>query len=129
MSKKKSNKDKINTIAAIVSGRIAGVKIASDECEFYVRVGKNGTRRFTTGGAGGIPLNTVIELLSAAWAGRRKISVQPMSGEGSETSVASVSLGTLPKPPKPPKPAKAAKPGNSLKASDPVAAQPAAVLN
>lgn len=118
MSKKKSNKDKNNTIAAIVSGRIAGLKISPDECEFYLRDGKNGTRRFTTGGTGGIPSNTVIELLSTAWAGRRKISVQPMSSEGSETSVASVSLGTLPKPPKP---AKAAKRGNSLKTSDPVA--------
>lgn len=126
MSKKKSNTENNVPIAAIVSGRIAGLKISPDSCEFYVREGKNGTRRFTAGGAGGIPLNTMIGLLSAAWAGRRKISVHSVSGEGSEMSVASVSLGTLPKAPKP---AKAAKPAKALKASDPAIAEPVAALN
>jgi hypothetical protein len=48
----------------------------------------------------------VIEVLSAAWAGNRKITVEPMTGDGMEKSVASISVGNLPKPPKAEKPAK-----------------------
>ena len=123
MSKKKSNTETNGLAASAVSGRIAGLKISSDSCEFHLKSGKKGARQFTVSGNGGIQLSAVIDLLSAAWAGRRKISVHPAQGEGMESAVASISVGTLPKPAKP---AKTAKSGKAQKPAD---AEPATAVN
>jgi hypothetical protein len=106
MSDKKSKGKKTDDAAASLTGRIACLKIAADSCEFHVKNGKKGRRLFAVDNKAGAQFNAVIEVLSAAWAGRRKITVQPMAGEGMEKGVVSVSVGTLPKPPKPVKPAK-----------------------
>jgi hypothetical protein len=103
---KKSSSKKSEETAAALTGRIAGLKIAQDSCEFHVRDGKNGSRHFSVDGKSGLQINAVIEVLSAAWAGNRKITVQPATGDAMEKSVASISIGTLPKPPKQEKPAK-----------------------
>jgi hypothetical protein len=100
MSEKKS---KAKKAAAALTGRIAGLKIAADSCEFHVKGGKKRPRHFAIDSKDGAQFNATVEVLSAAWAGKRKITVQPMAGEGMEKSVASVSVGTLPKPPKPAK--------------------------
>ena len=123
MSKKKSSAEINGLAASSVSGRIAGLKISQNSCEFHLKNGKKGARQFTIGGNGGIQLSAAIDLLSADWAGRRKISVQPAQGEGMETAVASISVGTLPKPAKP---AKAVKKG---KAQEPPVEEPAPALN
>jgi hypothetical protein len=107
MSGKKTVSKKKDESEAALTGRIAGLKIAQDSCEFHVRDRKNGSRPFAIDSKGGVQFNAVIEVLSAAWAGNRKITVQPMAGDGMEKGVASVSVGTLPKPPKAEKPAKA----------------------
>lgn len=123
MSKKKSSAEINGLAASSVSGRIAGLKISQNSCEFHLKNGKKGARQFTIGGNGGVQLSAAIDLLSAAWAGRRKISVHPAQGEGMESAVASISVGTLPKPAKPAKTAK------SGKAQKPAGAEPATAVN
>jgi hypothetical protein len=113
--KKASSKHK-DEAGLTLTGRIAGLKVAQESCEFHVKDGKNGTRHFAVGNNGGIQFNAVIELLSAAWAGNRKITVQPLNADGGDKAVASISVGKLPKSAKPEKPAKA-------KSAEPVAAQ------
>jgi hypothetical protein len=115
MSGKKTDSKAKDSAAEMLTGRISGLKIAQNSCEFHVKDGKNGSRLFAIDSTGGVQFNAVIEVLSAAWAGNRKITVQPMAGDGMEKSVASISVGSLPKPPKPEKPVK-------LKAVESVAA-------
>jgi hypothetical protein len=115
MSNKKSNPKTKEEITSALSGRIAGLQIAQDSCEFHVKDRKNGSRQFSVDSKGGVQFNAVIDVLSAAWASNRKITVQPMAGIGMEKAVASISVGTLPKPPKLEKAAKS-------KIAEPVAA-------
>jgi hypothetical protein len=103
MKAKKSDSKTSERSVEELTGRIAGLKIARDSCEFHVKDGKSGSRTFAVDSKAGLQFNAVIELLSAAWAGNRKITVQPMAGDGMERAVASISVGNLPKPPKPPK--------------------------
>jgi hypothetical protein len=112
---KKSVSKKNDVTAAAMTGRIASLKIAQDYCEFHLKGGKKGSRHFTVDNKGGLPLNAVVEALSAAWAGNRKITVQPMTGEVLGKSVASISLGKMPPPAKAEKPAKPEKPGKAVK--------------
>jgi hypothetical protein len=114
---KKSVSKKNDVTAAALTGRIASLKIAQDFCEFNIKGGKNGSRYFTVDSKGGLPLNAVIEALSAAWAGNRKITVQPMTGDAMGKSAASISLGKMPKSAKAEKLAKPEKPGKAEKPS------------
>ena len=123
MSNRKSDEKIADKATAAVTGRVAGLKISQDSCEFHLKNGKNGARHFVVSGAGGVPLNAVIGVLSAAWADRRKISVQPMSGEGMEKTVASISAGDAPKPAKAAPAPKAAKPKKAAKAVEPAVAE------
>jgi hypothetical protein len=106
MSGKKTDSKTKDSAAEMLTGRISGLKIAQNSCEFHVKDGKNGSRLFAVDSTGGVQFNALIEVLSAAWAGNRKITVEPMAGQGMEKSVASISVGNLPKPPKAEKPAK-----------------------
>jgi hypothetical protein len=106
MSGKKTVSKTKDSAAEMLTGRISGLKIAQNSCEFHVKDGKNGTRHFAIDSTGGGQFNALIEVLSAAWAGNRKITVEPMAGDGMEKSVASISVGNLPKPSKVEKPAK-----------------------
>ncbi len=106
MSNKKTNAKKDTMAAVALTGRVAGMKIGQDSCEFYMKDGKNGIRQFVVNGKGGLQFNAVVELLSAAWAGNRKITVHPASADALEKTIVSITAGTLPKPPKSEKPAK-----------------------
>lgn len=117
MGDKKTASKKSDVSAATLTGRIASLKIAQDYCEFHLKGGKKDSRHFTVDNNGGLPLNAVIEALSAAWAGNRKITVQPMTGDAMRKSVASISLGKMPTPAKAEKLVKPEKPGKAEKPS------------
>lgn len=117
MGDKKIAPKRSDVDAAALTGRIASLKIAQDYCEFHIKGSKNGSRHFTVDSKSGLPLNAVIEALSAAWAGNRKITVQPASEDAMGKSVASISLGKLPKPAKAAKLTKPEKPGKAEKPS------------
>lgn len=123
MSSKKANAKKDTMAAVALTGHIAWLKISQDGCEFHLKNGKSGARQFVVGGAGGVPFNAVTGILSAAWADRRKITVQTMSGEGMQKTVASISAGDAPKPAKAVAPPKAAKPKKASKPAEPVIAE------
>lgn len=123
MSAKKSDAKMADKTETTVTGHVAGLKISQDSCEFHLKNGKSGARHFIVGGASGISLNAVIGILSAAWADKRKITVQSMSGEGMEKTVVSLSAGDAPKSPKLVAPSKAAKPKKASKPAEPIIAE------
>lgn len=106
MSNKKANAKKNGEVAAAPSGRVSGLKIGKDFCQFHIKGAKDGQRHYAVDGKGGVDLNAAVEVLVAAWAGKRKITVEPMPGDGAESAVASISVGSLRKPAKVEKPAK-----------------------
>lgn len=116
MSGKKAEAKKAATKTAAPSGRISGLKVSRESCEFRIKGKKSGRRQFLVDGKGGLPLDSAAKVLIAAWDGKHKITVEPMTGEGLENKIASISLGSLRKTPKPPKAAKPVKPPKAANA-------------
>jgi hypothetical protein len=118
--KKPDSKDTSSAATAASSGRISGLKVSRDSCEFKLKGGKGAARQFAVNGKSGLAHEIAAKVLVAAWEGKHKITVQSMTEPGMENLVASISLGSLRKEPKPAKAEKSEKdekPAKSGKAS------------
>jgi hypothetical protein len=118
MSRKKPDSKDSTSIASASSGRISGLKMSRDYCEFELKGTKGGARQFVVNGKSGLQFDIAAKILVAAWESKHKVTVQPMTEAGMENLVASISLGSLRKEPKAAKgknPAKAVKSAKSEK--------------
>jgi hypothetical protein len=130
MSNKKPESKNAASSAGLSSGRISGLKVSKDSCEFKLKGGKGSSKQFLVNGQNGLQFDIAAKVLVAAWEGKHKITVHPMTVAGMENIVASIRLGSLreePKPAKVDKPAKAAKPEKGEKTAKAAKAEKAAV--
>jgi hypothetical protein len=116
MSGKRAEAKKTAKETAVTSGRISGLKVSRESCEFHIKGKKSGRKQFVVDGKNGLALESAVKVLIAVWEGKKKITVEPMAGEGLENKIASISLGSLRKTPKPPEAAKPVEPPKAANA-------------